>query len=103
MTIPTLNRLVAGRRKSIGSGTQFAPIWALISSFRSNARANVAVISALAAVPMISAVGCAVDYTTASMLRTKLQAGADAASLAAVSINSPVIQSRLQARCVGRL
>ncbi len=47
-----------------------------------NTRGNVAVITALAMLPMIAAVGCVVDYTTATMIKTKLQAAADAASLA---------------------
>ena len=40
---------------------------------------------------MMAAVGCAVDYSNASMIRTKLQAAADAATLATVSFNSPVV------------
>ena len=64
---------------------------ALISNFHSNARGNVAIITAVSAFPLICAVGCVIDYTNASMIRTKLQADADAASLATVSINSPVI------------
>ena len=64
---------------------------ALIANFRLNRRGNVAVISALCALPMVSAVGCVIDYSMASMTKTKLQAAADAATLATVSINSPVI------------
>ena len=56
-----------------------------------NRRGNVAVITALAMLPMVAAVGCAVDYSMASMIKTKLQAAADAASLATVSINSSVM------------
>ncbi len=41
--------------------------------------------------PMIAGVGCVIDYTTATMIKTKLQAAADAASLATVSVNSSVI------------
>ena len=41
--------------------------------------------------PMIAAIGCAIDYSNASMIRTKLQAAADAAVLATVSVNSPVV------------
>ena len=40
---------------------------------------------------MMAAIGCAIDYSNASMIRTKLQAAADAAALATVSVNSPVI------------
>jgi Flp pilus assembly protein TadG len=64
---------------------------ALVGNFRTNRRGNVAVITALAALPMVAAVGCVIDYTTASMIKTKLQAAADAASLATVSVNSSVM------------
>ena len=64
---------------------------ALISNFQSNTRGNVAIITAVSALPLLCAVGCVIDYTNASMIRTKLQADADAASLATVSVNSPVI------------
>ena len=70
---------------------QTAPLWPLISEFGSNRRGNVAVISALACLPLVAAAGCAIDYTTATMIRTKLQAAADAATLATVSINSSVV------------
>lgn len=71
--------------------TPCAHMRALVGQFRRNNRGNVAVMSALAALPMIAGVGCVIDYTTASMIKTKLQAAADAASLAAVSTNSSVI------------
>jgi Flp pilus assembly protein TadG len=70
---------------------KLARLRALIANFRSNSRGNVAVISALAALPMIAAAGCAIDYTNASMVKTKLQAAADAAALATVSVNSSVV------------
>ena len=63
----------------------------LAADFGRNRRGNVAIIAALTAVPLISAVGCAVDYSYASMVKTKLQAAADAATLATVSNNSPVV------------
>lgn len=72
-------------------GVQFARLRTLISNFRSNSSGNVAMITALVAVPMIGAVGCAIDYSNAVMIRTKLQAAADAAALATVSFNSPVV------------
>lgn len=40
---------------------------------------------------MMVGAGCVVDYTTAAMVRTKLQAAADTASLATVSLRSSVI------------
>jgi len=59
--------------------------------FRRDKRANVAIITALATLPMIAAVGCVIDYTSATMIKTKLQAAADAAALATVSVNSSVV------------
>jgi Flp pilus assembly protein TadG len=79
------------KRAKIRFGAQFARLRVLIGRFKSDRRANVAIITALAALPMISAIGCVIDYSNASMLRTKLLAAADAASLATVSINSPVV------------
>jgi len=72
-------------------GAPLAPAQAFICSFGSDRRGNVAVISALAALPMVAAAGCVVDYTDAAMIKTKLQAAADAASLATVSVNSSAI------------
>jgi Flp pilus assembly protein TadG len=56
--------------------------------FARDTRANVAVIFALALVPLIVAVGCAIDYSMATRARAKLQGAADSASLAAISVNS---------------
>ena len=63
----------------------------LVTAFGRSRRGNVAIITGLAAIPLISAVGCAIDYSYASMIKTKLQAAADAATLATVSNNSPVV------------
>jgi Flp pilus assembly protein TadG len=79
------------KAREIGVVAQFAGLPALIRKFKSNKRGNVAVITALAALPMISLVGCVTDYSMASMIKTKLQAAADAATLATVSNNSPVV------------
>jgi len=70
---------------------RLARIRPLVSNFRRNTRANVAVTCAIAALPIIIGVGCVVDYSMATMTRAKLQAVADAASLATVSSNSPVV------------
>jgi len=69
----------------------FARARKLVASFCSNKRGNVAVICALCCLPLVSAVGCVVDYTMASTIKTRLQSAADAAALATVSVNSPVI------------
>ena len=82
--VKTALRALADRAGGVG-------MRALIASFASNARGNVAIICGIAALPIISAVGCVVDYSMASMIRTKLQAAADAAALATVSLNSPII------------
>jgi Flp pilus assembly protein TadG len=50
-------------------------------------------ITALTAIPLLSAVGCAIDYSYASMIKTKLQSAADAATLGTVSNNSPVVKT----------
>jgi Flp pilus assembly protein TadG len=83
--------MVMAMMKKLARGAQFARLRTLVSNFRFDRRGNVAVISALAALPMIAAAGCVIDYTTGSMIKTKLQAAADAASLATVSINSSVV------------
>ena len=60
----------------------------LISSFRKDRRGNIAVIFAIACIPVISAIGCGVDYSEASRMRAKLQSAADAAAVASISKNS---------------
>lgn len=54
-------------------------------------RGNVAIITAIAALPMIATMGCMVDFTIASMVKVKLANAADAAALATVSSASPVV------------
>ncbi|MBV9201540.1 MAG: pilus assembly protein, partial [Alphaproteobacteria bacterium] len=63
-------------------------ITALISRFRRDTRANIAVLFAIATIPILTAVGCATDYSIAARMKTKLQSAADTASLASVSVNS---------------
>ena len=77
--------------RHIRLSARIARLRVLFANFQSNSRGNVAVITALAALPMMAAIGCAIDYSNASMIRTKLQAAADAAVLATVSVNSPVV------------
>ncbi|HTV38734.1 MAG TPA: pilus assembly protein TadG-related protein [Xanthobacteraceae bacterium] len=78
-------------KHSLRFGARVAGLRKLIGRFHRNRRGNVAIICALCAVPMVSAVGCVVDYSMASAIKTKLQAAADAATLATVSINSSVV------------
>ena len=61
----------------------------LIGRFRRDQRGNIAVIFVIACVPLISALGCAVDYTRATQLQSKLQAAIDAASVGSIAKLSP--------------
>ena len=66
-----------------------AAISATMRRFVREKRGNVAVIFALCCVPLITVVGCAVDYSRATQVRSKLQAAADAASVGSVAKASP--------------
>jgi Flp pilus assembly protein TadG len=57
--------------------------------FGRNSNGNVAVIFAIACVPMLVAVGCAIDYSLAVRMKSKMQSAADAASVGAISQSSP--------------
>jgi Flp pilus assembly protein TadG len=61
----------------------------LIGRFRRDQRGNIAVLFALSLVPVLSCIGCAIDYSRATQLRSKLQAAIDAASVGSVSKKSP--------------
>ena len=61
----------------------------LYSRFRIDTRANVAVIFAIAIIPILGSIGCAVDYSMAVRLRSKLQAASDAASVGSIGKSSP--------------
>lgn len=61
----------------------------LLNRFRRDTSANVAVLFTLAMLPILSAVGSAVDYTQASRIRAKLLSAADAASVGSVAKSSP--------------
>lgn len=68
---------------------QFAGrVAALISRFRHDKKANIAVIFGIAILPILSFVGAAIDYSLATRMRAKMQSAADAASVAAISKNS---------------
>ncbi len=60
-----------------------------IGRFRSDRSGNVAVIFTLALLPILSAIGVAVDYSRATQLRSKLQSAIDAASVGSVARKSP--------------
>ena len=59
--------------------------------FGRDRRGNMAVIFTLACLPLVSAIGCAVDYSRVTLLRSKLQAAADAASVGSVAKGAPAL------------
>src|SRR3984957_16723527 len=61
----------------------------LFSRFAGNSKGNVAVIFAIASIPILTAIGCAVDYSLAVRMKSKMQAAADAASVGSISQSSP--------------
>jgi Flp pilus assembly protein TadG len=60
----------------------------LLRRFCRNTGGNIAVSFAIVILPLVAAVGCALDYAQANRIRTKLQSAADAASVASVSSKS---------------
>jgi uncharacterized membrane protein len=61
----------------------------LIRRFCRDQRANIAVIFALVCLPLITAVGCAVDYSRASQMKGKLQTASDIASVRSIAKTPP--------------
>jgi Flp pilus assembly protein TadG len=60
-----------------------------IGRFRRDRSGNIAVIFTLALMPILSAIGCAVDYARATQLKSKLQSAVDAASVGSIAKKSP--------------
>lgn len=69
------------------SGT-FRRLGRLVARWKRDSRANVAAIFAIALVPLIASIGCAIDYSLATRIKAKLQGSADSASVASISVNS---------------
>ena len=61
----------------------------LLNRFRNDRSGNIAVIFTIAVLPVMSAVGCAIDYSRATQIRTKLQSAVDAASVGSVAKTAP--------------
>ncbi|WP_315787672.1 MULTISPECIES: TadE/TadG family type IV pilus assembly protein [unclassified Bradyrhizobium] len=61
----------------------------LLARLRRDVSGNVAVTFAIVCVPVITAVGCGIDYSRNNQMRAKLQAAVDAASVGAVSRTAP--------------
>ena len=64
-------------------------LMSILRRFRRDRSGNVAIVFALLAVPMLGAVGCAIDYSRANQIRSKLQSAADAASVGSIAKASP--------------
>jgi Flp pilus assembly protein TadG len=60
-----------------------------IGRFYRDRRGNVAIVFTLALIPVLTGVGCAIDYSRASQIRSRLQAAIDAASVGSVTKTSP--------------
>jgi Flp pilus assembly protein TadG len=58
---------------------------AVFRNFVRDRRANVAMVFALSVLPLVFAVGMSIDYGAAARLKSKLNAAADSAALAAVA------------------
>jgi Flp pilus assembly protein TadG len=67
-----------------------------LAAFRADCRGNVAVIFTLATIPIVGAVGAAVDYSHASSIRTAMQAAIDATALMVSKNAANQTQSQLQ-------
>ncbi|MGY0572146.1 TadE/TadG family type IV pilus assembly protein [Bradyrhizobium sp. RDM12] len=63
-------------------------IGALVSRLKRDSSANVAALFAIALVPLIASIGCAIDYSMATRIKAKLQGSADSAGVASISVNS---------------
>jgi Flp pilus assembly protein TadG len=73
----------------------------LLKSFVRNERGNIAVIFAIACLPILAAVGCAVDYSLATRMKAQLQGAADAASVGALAVGSPAYVAAAQMGSTG--
>ena len=67
-----------------------------LQAFRSNRSGNVAIVFALASVPLFTLAGIAVDYGLATRLKVKLQAATDGTALALCQTPSSTSTSTLQ-------
>src|SRR3982074_1517639 len=61
----------------------------LIRRFRRDSSGNIAVIFVIALLPILTAIGSAVDYSLATRVKAKLQSAADAATVHSISQKSP--------------
>mgnify|MGYP003584081175 CR=1 FL=1 len=73
----------------------------LLRRFRENDRGAVAIVFAVALIPIMGLSGAAIDYTRATQAKSKLQAATDSAALAALTVKASTLSQReLAARTV---
>src|SRR5258708_9059646 len=77
-----------GNPGSIRNTSMLSSFARQIGRFRRDRRGNIVTVFALTLVPILAAVGGAVDYSQAIRMKTKLQSAADAASVRSVSFKS---------------
>ena len=78
-----------GRNLSDMSGPRIlSRLAALVSRFRRDERANIVTIFVFTLVPLLTAIGCATDYSLAVRMRSKMQSAADGASVSSIATNS---------------
>jgi hypothetical protein len=66
----------------------------LLRRFRENDRGAVAIVFAVALIPIMGLSGAAIDYTRATQAKSKLQAATDSAALAALTIKASTLSQR---------
>jgi Flp pilus assembly protein TadG len=75
----------------MATNTPLDELRARLRRLRSERRGNVVLTFALLLIPIMGAVGAAVDYSRANNIRSQLQAAADAASVGSVAKSSPAM------------
>ena len=68
-------------------------LFRVIGRFACNRHGNIPVIFVACLLPLVSAIGCAADYSRAEQLRSRLQAAADAASAGSIAETSPAFMA----------
>src|SRR5688572_25484648 len=78
-------------RRIMATNTLLDGLRERLRRLRSDRRGNVVLTFALALIPIMGAVGAAVDYSRANNIRSQILAAADAASVGSVAKSSPAM------------
>ena len=79
----------------------FSRLNVTLQNFKSATCGNVTVIFALSIVPVVGAVGAAVDYSQSNSIQAAMQAAADGAALGTIKSASTLTPSAVQSTAVG--